>query len=91
MPRFHTVLQTREDLLTGRLKCPAHTLALLASYWLQSEYGDFANESIDRQLVEAFRFIRVGAGGKKERRQAEIDIDLEEQVKLQPIYKFACL
>lgn len=74
-------MQTRQDLLTGRLTCPVQTLALLASYWLQSEYGDFANTNIDRQLVQEFDYVKKGDRGKSSnRREDESDIDLEEQV-----------
>lgn len=40
--RYLLVLQVRQDLLTGRLPCSFHTHALLGSYTIQSELGDYS-------------------------------------------------
>ena len=75
------VLQVREDLLTGRLTCSSQTMAILASYWLQSEYGEYKSENIDRQLVEAFHYVRKGGKSRKgSKSPRDIDIDFEDQV-----------
>ncbi|NXF12111.1 EPB41 protein, partial [Smithornis capensis] len=39
--RYYLCLQLRQDILTGRLPCSFATLALLGSYTVQSELGDF--------------------------------------------------
>ena len=53
------MLQVRDDLLTGRLPCAnQNTLAILAAYWAQSEFGQFTFRSLDQQLAEAFSFVR---------------------------------
>ncbi|CAK8674399.1 unnamed protein product [Clavelina lepadiformis] len=79
--RFYMVLQVREDLLTGRLTCSSQTMAILASYWLQSEYGEYKSENIDRQLVEAFHYVRKGGKSRKgSKSPRDIDIDFEDQM-----------
>lgn len=55
--RYHFFLQVKRDILEGRLHCPRSTAALLASYAVQSEMGDFnPDEHIDGYLSE-FRFV----------------------------------
>ncbi|KAM3835921.1 LOW QUALITY PROTEIN: tyrosine-protein phosphatase non-receptor type 4-like [Diretmus argenteus] len=39
--RYQYFLQIKQDILTGRLPCPHNTAALLASYSVQSELGDY--------------------------------------------------
>jgi tyrosine-protein phosphatase non-receptor type 4 len=39
--RYHFYLQVRSDILEGRLPCADGSLALLASYAVQSEFGDY--------------------------------------------------
>ena len=39
--RYFIVLQIRKDLFTGLLPASFHTLAILGSYTVQSELGDF--------------------------------------------------
>lgn len=39
--RYQLVLQVRADILSGRLPCSFHTHALLGSYTIQSEVGDY--------------------------------------------------
>ncbi|XP_061782581.1 tyrosine-protein phosphatase non-receptor type 4 [Nerophis lumbriciformis] len=39
--RYQYFLQIKQDILTGRLPCPHNTAALLASYAVQSELGDY--------------------------------------------------
>nr|XP_002121971.3 band 4.1-like protein 4 isoform X1 [Ciona intestinalis] len=76
--RFHSVLQVRQDLLTGKLKCPTHTLSLLASYWLQSEYGEWTSDQVDRQLAEEFRYVRRGKYNSSQNNES--DVDFEQQM-----------
>lgn len=46
--RYHFYLQIRKDIFDGRLTGPESTIALLCSYVLQSELGDYsADEHID--------------------------------------------
>ncbi|XP_053554063.1 tyrosine-protein phosphatase non-receptor type 4 [Bombina bombina] len=40
--RYQYFLQIKQDILTGRLPCPYNTAALLASYSVQSELGDYS-------------------------------------------------
>lgn len=50
-------LQVRNDLLEGRLPCSSVTYALLGSYLVQSELGDYdTNESKDRNYLHDFKF-----------------------------------
>ncbi|XP_062302343.1 tyrosine-protein phosphatase non-receptor type 4-like isoform X1 [Osmerus eperlanus] len=39
--RYQYFLQIKQDILSGRLPCPYNTAALLASYAVQSELGDY--------------------------------------------------
>ncbi|XP_009441465.1 tyrosine-protein phosphatase non-receptor type 4 isoform X5 [Pan troglodytes] len=39
--RYQYFLQIKQDILTGRLPCPSNTAALLASFAVQSELGDY--------------------------------------------------
>ncbi|XP_070279243.1 tyrosine-protein phosphatase non-receptor type 4 isoform X5 [Myotis yumanensis] len=39
--RYQYFLQIKQDILTGRLPCPYNTAALLASFAVQSEFGDY--------------------------------------------------
>ncbi|XP_075843842.1 tyrosine-protein phosphatase non-receptor type 4 isoform X2 [Microtus pennsylvanicus] len=39
--RYQYFLQIKQDILTGRLSCPYNTAALLASFAVQSELGDY--------------------------------------------------
>ncbi|KAG8432133.1 hypothetical protein GDO86_016677 [Hymenochirus boettgeri] len=41
--RYQYFLQIKQDVLTGRLPCPYNTAALLASYAVQSELGDYSH------------------------------------------------
>lgn len=82
MFRYHVCLQIRQDLLTGKLSCPAQTMASLCSYWLQSEYGDWTGRDVDMQVVNAFQFIQKGQENPSNENKS--DIILEEQVSLQP-------
>lgn len=52
-------------------------MALLASYWLQSEYGDWISKEIDLQLADAFQYVQKGVENVI---KAKSDIDFSEQV-----------
>ncbi|XP_036808293.1 tyrosine-protein phosphatase non-receptor type 4 isoform X1 [Oncorhynchus mykiss] len=55
--RYQYFLQIKQDLLSGRLPCPYITAALLASYAVQSELGDYSqNENLPGYLSE-YSFI----------------------------------
>ncbi|XP_077129386.1 tyrosine-protein phosphatase non-receptor type 4 isoform X2 [Ranitomeya variabilis] len=55
--RYQYFLQIRQDILTGRLPCPYNTAALLASYAVQSEIGDYSHsEHLPGYLVD-FSFV----------------------------------
>ncbi|XP_073701703.1 tyrosine-protein phosphatase non-receptor type 4 [Garra rufa] len=55
--RYQYFLQIKQDILSGRLPCPHNTAALLASYAVQSELGDYNEaENLPGYLSE-FRFI----------------------------------
>ncbi|XP_052809205.1 tyrosine-protein phosphatase non-receptor type 4-like isoform X5 [Mya arenaria] len=55
--RYHFFLQVKKDILEGRLHCPHTTAALLASYAVQSELGDFnPDDHVDGYLSD-LRFI----------------------------------
>uniref|UniRef100_A0A673H6N2 Tyrosine-protein phosphatase n=1 Tax=Sinocyclocheilus rhinocerous TaxID=307959 RepID=A0A673H6N2_9TELE len=55
--RYQYFLQIKQDILSGRLPCPHNTAALLASYSVQSELGDYCEaENLPGNLSE-FCFI----------------------------------
>ncbi|XP_012876122.1 PREDICTED: tyrosine-protein phosphatase non-receptor type 4 [Dipodomys ordii] len=55
--RYQYFLQIKQDILTGRLPCPYNTAALLASYAIQSELGDYnQSENLPGYLSE-YSFI----------------------------------
>lgn len=54
--RYHLCLQVRNDILEGRLPCSFVTHALLGSYLVQSELGDYdPNEMRDRGYLREFK------------------------------------
>ncbi|XP_017280581.1 band 4.1-like protein 4B isoform X2 [Kryptolebias marmoratus] len=54
--RYLFVLQLRQDILSGRLKCPYDVSVELAGYCLQSEMGDCDPLEHSPELVSEFRF-----------------------------------
>lgn len=55
--RYHLCLQVRNDILDGRLPCSFVTHALLGSYLVQSEIGDYDPiEHKDRNYLREFKF-----------------------------------
>ncbi|XP_033013844.1 protein 4.1 isoform X10 [Lacerta agilis] len=53
--RYYLCLQLRKDILTGRLPCSFATLALLGSYTIQSELGDFDPDLHSPDYVSEFK------------------------------------
>lgn len=54
--RYHLCLQVRNDILEGRLPCSFVTHALLGSYLVQSELGDYdPNEMRDKGYLKDFK------------------------------------
>nr|XP_029731631.1 protein 4.1 homolog isoform X4 [Aedes albopictus] len=54
--RYHLCLQVRNDILEGRLPCSFVTHALLGSYLVQSELGDYdPDEMKDRAYLKEFK------------------------------------
>ncbi|XP_034551674.1 band 4.1-like protein 1 isoform X7 [Notolabrus celidotus] len=54
--RYYLCLQLRDDILSGRLPCSFVTHALLGSYTVQAEIGDFEPEEHGPDYVNDFRF-----------------------------------
>ncbi|KAL2103771.1 hypothetical protein ACEWY4_000639 [Coilia grayii] len=54
--RYYLCLQLRDDILSGRLPCSFVTHALLGSYVVQAELGDFDPEEHGADYVSHFRF-----------------------------------
>ncbi|XP_063226421.1 protein 4.1 homolog isoform X2 [Bacillus rossius redtenbacheri] len=54
--RYHLCLQIRNDILMGKLPCSFVTHALLGSYLVQSEIGDYDPEEHGRTYLKDFRF-----------------------------------
>ncbi|XP_026561277.1 band 4.1-like protein 2 isoform X3 [Pseudonaja textilis] len=54
--RYFLCLQLREDIASGRLPCSFVTHALLGSYILQAELGDFDPEEHDSGYIQEFQF-----------------------------------
>uniref|UniRef100_A0A8C7L2Z1 Tyrosine-protein phosphatase n=1 Tax=Oncorhynchus kisutch TaxID=8019 RepID=A0A8C7L2Z1_ONCKI len=55
--RYQYFLQLKQDILTGRLPCPHNTAALLASYSVQSELGDYSDSEHAPGYLSQFCFI----------------------------------
>uniref|UniRef100_A0A3B4A4D1 FERM domain-containing protein n=1 Tax=Periophthalmus magnuspinnatus TaxID=409849 RepID=A0A3B4A4D1_9GOBI len=54
--RYYLCLQLRDDILSGRLPCSFVTHALLGSYTVQAEIGDYEPEEHGPDYVNDFRF-----------------------------------
>ncbi|XP_075898437.1 band 4.1-like protein 1 isoform X7 [Nelusetta ayraudi] len=54
--RYYLCLQLRDDILSGRLPCSFVTHALLGSYTVQAELGDYDPEEHGPDYVSDFRF-----------------------------------
>ncbi|XP_058846859.1 band 4.1-like protein 1 isoform X11 [Acipenser ruthenus] len=54
--RYYLCLQLRDDILSGRLPCSFVTHALLGSYAVQAELGDFDPEDHGTDYASDFRF-----------------------------------
>uniref|UniRef100_A0A1A8B5C1 Erythrocyte membrane protein band 4.1-like 1 n=1 Tax=Nothobranchius furzeri TaxID=105023 RepID=A0A1A8B5C1_NOTFU len=54
--RYYLCLQLRDDILSGRLPCSFVTHALLGSYTVQAELGDFDPEEHGPDYVSEFHF-----------------------------------
>ncbi|XP_077573432.1 band 4.1-like protein 1 isoform X2 [Stigmatopora nigra] len=54
--RYYLCLQLRDDMLSGRLPCSFVTHALLGSYTVQAELGDYEPEEHGPDYVADFRF-----------------------------------
>lgn len=54
--RYQLCLQIRNDILTGRLPCSFVTHALLGSYLVQSELGDYDPDHMSKDYLKEFRF-----------------------------------
>lgn len=61
LTRYQLVLAVRKDLLEGRLPCSAVTHALLASYLLQSELGDYEDSEQGAALCKKLQLVPPGA------------------------------
>ncbi|XP_059344601.1 protein 4.1 isoform X7 [Ammospiza nelsoni] len=53
--RYYLCLQLRQDILTGRLPCSFATLALLGSYTVQSEMGDYDPDLHGPDYISEFK------------------------------------
>ncbi|XP_053563062.1 protein 4.1 isoform X2 [Bombina bombina] len=53
--RYFLCLQLRQDILSGRLPCSFATLALLGSYTIQSEVGDYDEDLHGTDYVSEFK------------------------------------
>ncbi|XP_017776809.1 PREDICTED: protein 4.1 homolog isoform X3 [Nicrophorus vespilloides] len=54
--RYQLCLQIRNDIINNRLPCSFVTHALLGSYLVQSELGDFDSASMDGTYLKDFKF-----------------------------------
>ncbi|XP_056097432.1 band 4.1-like protein 1 isoform X11 [Rhinichthys klamathensis goyatoka] len=54
--RYYLCLQLRDDILSGRLPCSFVTHALLGSYAVQAELGDYDPEEHGPDYISEFRF-----------------------------------
>ncbi|XP_065600563.1 protein 4.1 isoform X15 [Cyrtonyx montezumae] len=53
--RYYLCLQLRQDIITGRLPCSFATLALLGSYTVQSELGDYDPDLHSTDYISEFK------------------------------------
>ncbi|XP_032858012.2 protein 4.1 isoform X23 [Tyto alba] len=53
--RYYLCLQLRQDIITGRLPCSFATLALLGSYTVQSELGDYDPDLHSPDYINEFK------------------------------------
>ncbi|XP_019367711.1 PREDICTED: protein 4.1 isoform X14 [Gavialis gangeticus] len=56
--RYYLCLQLRQDIVTGRLPCSFATLALLGSYTVQSELGDYDPELHSADYASEFKLAQ---------------------------------
>ncbi|XP_019403212.1 PREDICTED: protein 4.1 isoform X1 [Crocodylus porosus] len=56
--RYYLCLQLRQDIVTGRLPCSFATLALLGSYTVQSELGDYDPELHSTDYASEFKLAQ---------------------------------
>ncbi|XP_013403572.1 protein 4.1 isoform X29 [Lingula anatina] len=56
LTRYHLCLQVRNDILSGKLPCSFVTHALLGSYTVQSELGDYDPDEQGVKYIQDFRF-----------------------------------
>ena len=61
--RYYLCLQLRKDILQGRLPCSFVTLALLGSYALQSELGEYDPEMHGNEYAKC---LKIAKGQTKE-------------------------
>ncbi|XP_028853556.1 protein 4.1-like isoform X8 [Denticeps clupeoides] len=54
--RYYLCLQLRDDILSGRLPCSFVTHALLGSYTVQAELGDYDHDDHGLDYISDFRF-----------------------------------
>lgn len=54
--RYQLCLQIRNDIWTGRLPCSFVTHALLGSYLVQSELGDYDPDHMSKDYLKDFKF-----------------------------------
>lgn len=54
--RYHLCLQIRNDILSNRLPCSFVTHALLGSYLVQSELGDYDPDTMSKNYLKDFKF-----------------------------------
>ncbi|KAH9517145.1 hypothetical protein DERF_007841 [Dermatophagoides farinae] len=76
--RYLFFLQLKQDVLSGKLPCTEEVAATLASFSLQSEFGDCENDEHDLVFVSEFRFMP----GQTEQLEQRI---LDEWRSLRPI------
>ncbi|XP_048787340.1 band 4.1-like protein 4A isoform X3 [Lagopus muta] len=55
--RYQFFLQVKQDILQGRLPCPANTAAQLGAYVIQSELGDYDPYKHTAGYVSEYRFV----------------------------------
>lgn len=59
--RYQIALAVRRDLIEGRLSCSQITYALLSSYVLQAELGDYEENSLTPSILSQYRAVPLNA------------------------------
>lgn len=85
--RYHFYLQLKRDILEGKLYCPKGIAALLCSYCVQSELGDYSPDDHKAGYISEFKFI-PNQDGDFEREVARLHLQHKGQTPADAEFKY---